>query len=97
MGGILSIWGEICYLLVENGGKIHCNAFRICFGSHPPPPVDNNFGKFARKNVFDNSATIGKSGANFFPPPAIFIADCPRKDTFLRNRQFQLFIYARRG
>jgi hypothetical protein len=34
-----------------------------------PPPVDNNFGKFLRKIVFDNAGTIRKSRANFFPPP----------------------------
>jgi hypothetical protein len=61
---ILSILWEICYLI-----GIFCNH---SFPPPPPPPlpVDNNFGKFLRKIVFDNAGTIRKSRANFFPPPS---------------------------
>jgi hypothetical protein len=36
-------------------------------------PVDNNFGKFARKIFFDKSGTMGKCWANFFLPPNVFL------------------------
>ena len=51
-------------------GNMLIGIFRNHSFSPPPPPVDNNFGKFLRKilTISVNLGTIRKSRANFFPP-----------------------------